>query len=69
MVTKFLTYSCFLSKASHILLKGDHYENTNAVEEESSSDSNLCNKYLHQVVSVLASDCTGGISKCQHDYN
>ncbi|KAG6410468.1 hypothetical protein SASPL_128529 [Salvia splendens] len=48
-----------LSKASHIFLKGDHFENTEVVEEESSSESNLCNKYLHQVVSVLASDCTG----------
>ncbi|XP_047944446.1 dicer-like protein 4 isoform X1 [Salvia hispanica] len=46
-------------QASHIFLKGDHFENTDVVEEESSSESNLCNKYLHQVVSVLASDCTG----------
>nr|AIE15766.1 Dicer-like protein 4a [Salvia miltiorrhiza] len=46
-------------QASHIFLKGDHYENTDVVEEESSSDSNVCNKYLHQVVSVLASDCAG----------
>ncbi|KAH6828797.1 dicer-like 4 [Perilla frutescens var. hirtella] len=46
-------------QASYILLKGDHYENTDMVEEESSSNTNLCNKYLHQVVSVLASHCTG----------
>ncbi|PIN16600.1 hypothetical protein CDL12_10749 [Handroanthus impetiginosus] len=47
-------------QASYILLKGDHYENTELVEEEEScSDSNLCNKYLHQAASVLASDCPG----------
>lgn len=60
-MTQILIYSCFLSKASYIFLKGDHYENTDFEEEESSGDSNLCNKYLHQVVKVLASDCTRGI--------
>ncbi|KAI3446800.1 hypothetical protein Pfo_003465 [Paulownia fortunei] len=47
-------------QASYIFLKGDHNENTKLVEEEEScSDGNLCNKYLHQAASVLAFDCTG----------
>lgn len=51
------------SKASYIFLKGDNYENSDLVEEEEScSDGNICNKYLHQASSLLASDCIGGIT-------
>ncbi|KAL0315312.1 UNVERIFIED_CONTAM: Dicer-like protein 4 [Sesamum radiatum] len=47
-------------QASYIFLKGDYYENTELVEaEESCTDGNLCNKYLHRAASVLATDCTG----------
>ncbi|XP_020549658.1 dicer-like protein 4 isoform X2 [Sesamum indicum] len=47
-------------QASYIFLKGDYYENTELVEaEESCTDGNLCNKYLHQAASVLATDCMG----------
>ncbi|KAL6543544.1 endoribonuclease Dicer [Orobanche hederae] len=46
-------------QASYIFLKGDHYENTELVgKEEGCSDGNLCNKYLHQAISVFSSDCS-----------
>ncbi|GER33663.1 dicer-like protein 4 [Striga asiatica] len=49
-------------QASHIFLKGDHYENTGLVDaEESSSDGNQCKNYLHHVTSVLATSCGEGI--------
>ncbi|KAK4391354.1 Dicer-like protein 4 [Sesamum angolense] len=56
----FIFQSETLLQASNIFRKGDYYENTELVEaEESCTDGNLCNEYLHRAASVLATDCTG----------
>ncbi|KAH6779316.1 hypothetical protein C2S52_010553 [Perilla frutescens var. hirtella] len=48
-------------QATYISLVGDNYETAELVEAEiSCSDSDSWKKYLHEVSSILASDCTRG---------
>ncbi|KAK3033196.1 hypothetical protein RJ639_036988 [Escallonia herrerae] len=53
-----LQFCCCQSKATRVLLKSDYFERNELVEAEGqcSADS-LCDKYLAQLASVLASDC------------
>lgn len=52
---------CGALLATYISLAGDNYETADLLEAEiSCSDYNLCKNYLHEVFSVLATDCTRG---------
>ena len=53
---------CSPSKASHILLSGDHSERHELVEADgNSSDDSLCDKYLAQAAELFTSQCMIGI--------
>ena len=53
---------CSPSKASHILLSGDHSERHELVEADgNSSDDSLCDKYLAQAAELFTSQCMTGI--------
>ncbi|KAH1221744.1 hypothetical protein GmHk_12G035089 [Glycine max] len=53
---------CSPSKASHILLSGDHSERHELLEADgNSSDESLCDKYLAQAAELFTSQCMTGI--------